>query len=260
MNSTATDSSFARLSSRAHLTWFVHLFKSCVKQHHRELINPLRRFIPEDAVVLDVGGHAGQFAKLFARMAPKGHVYTVEPGSYALSIMRPAIRFNRLRNITILPVGLSDSPGTVTLHVPIKKSGSIGYGLSHIADITEQRDHRPSISDTISLTTIDRIAVSEDLRRLDFIKADIEGWEFRMIAGAEQTLLRFRPSLMVEVTSETLARAGDTPESLFSYFASIDYDGYILEPDMKRFQPVELARKNDVFFVPSERSSIMVRP
>ena len=260
MNSTATDSSFARLSSRAHLTWFVHLFKSCVKQHHRELINPLRRFIPEDAVVLDVGGHAGQFAKLFARMAPKGHVYTVEPGSYALSIMRPAIRFNRLRNITILPVGLSDSPGTVTLHVPIKKSGSIGYGLSHIADITEQRDHRPSISDTISLTTIDRIAVSEDLRRLDFIKADIEGWEFRMIAGAEQTLLRFRPSLMVEVTSETLARAGDTPESLFSYFASIDYDGYILEPDMKRFQPVELARKNDVFFVPSERSSIMVGP
>ena len=211
----------------------------------------------DDSLVLDAGGHAGQFAKLFARMAPKGRVYTVEPGSYALSIMRPAIRFNRLCNITILPVGLSDSPGTVTLHVPVKKSGSIGYGLSHIADITEQRAHRPSISDTISLTTIDRFAESEALRRLDFIKADIEGWEFRMIVGAEQTLSRFRPILMVEVASETLARAGDTPDSLFSYFSSIDYDGYILEPDMQRFHPVELARNNDVFFVPSERSSIM---
>lgn len=257
MNLTTTDSSPARLSSRAKLTWFAHLFKACVKQHHCELITPLRRFIPEDAVVLDVGGHAGQFAKLFARMAPKGHVYTVEPGSYALSIMRPAIRFSRLRNITLLPVGLSDSPGTVTLHVPIKKSGSIGYGLSHIADITEQRAHRPSLSDTISLTTIDRFVESEALKRLDFIKADIEGWEFRMIIGAEQTLLRFRPSLMVEVVSETLARVGDTPESIFSYFASIDYDGYILAPDMKRFQPVKLARNDDVFFVPSERSSIM---
>ena len=250
-------SSSARLSSRARLTWFAHLFKSCVKQHHRELIIPLRRFIPDDAVVLDAGGHAGQFAKLFARMAPNGHVYTVEPGSYALSIMRPAIRFNRLRNITILPVGLSDSPGTATLHVPVKESGSLGYGLSHITDITEQRARRPSISDSISLTTIDRIAVSEDLRRLDFIKADIEGCELRMIVGAEQTLLRFRPNLMVEVNSEALARVGDTPDSLFSYFASIDYHGYILDPDMQRFHPVKLARNNDVFFVPSERSSIM---
>ncbi len=250
-------SSSTRLSSRARLTWLAHLYKSCVKQHHRELITSLRRFIPEDAVVLDVGGHAGQFAKLFARMAPKGHVYTVEPGSYALSILRPAVRFNRLRNITILPVGVSDSPSTATLQVPVKKSGSIGYGLGHIADFTKQCAHRPSIIDAISLTTIDRIAVSENLKRLDFIKADIEGWELRMIVGAEQTLLRFRPSLMVEVVSDALARAGDTPESLFSYFASIDYDGYILEPQSQRFHPVKLARSNDVFFVPSERSSIM---
>jgi FkbM family methyltransferase len=63
--------------------------------------------------------------------------------------------------------------------------------LSHIAAITEHRAHRPSISDPISLTTIDRFVVSEDLERLDFIKADIEGWELRMIVGAEQTLLRF---------------------------------------------------------------------
>ena len=188
-------SSSTRLSSRARLTWLAHLFKSCVKQHHRELITSLRRFIPEDAVVLDVGGHAGQFAKLFARMAAKGHVYTVEHGSYALSILRPAVRFNRLRNITILPVGVSDSPSTATLQVPVKKSGSIGYGLGHIADFTKPCAQRPSIIDAISLTTIDRIAVSENLKRLDFIKADIEGWEFRMIVGAEQTLLRFRPAL-----------------------------------------------------------------
>ena len=239
------------------MTWFAHLFKACVKQHHRELITPLRRFFPDDAVVLDAGGHAGQLAKLFARRAPNGHVYTVEPGSYALSILRPAIRFNRLRNITILPIGLSDSPGTATLQVPVKKSGSLGYGLSHIADITEQRAHRPSISDPISLTTIDRFVVSEDLSRLDFIKADIEGWEFRMIVGAEQTLSRFRPNLMVEVKGDALAKAGDTPESLFSHFASIDYRGYLLTPDNRRFHPVEIARNNDVFFVPSERSSIM---
>jgi hypothetical protein len=62
---------------------------------------------------------------------------------------------------------------------------------------------------------------------------------------------------MVEVNSKALAKAGDTPEALFSHFASIDYRGYILTPDKQRFHPVEIAQNNDVFFVPSERSSIM---
>ena len=144
--------------------------------------------------------------------------------------------------------------------MPVKNGGSIGYGLGHIADNTKQRAQRPSIGDTISLTTIDRIALSENLSRLDFIKADIEGWEFRMILGADQTLLRFRPSLMVEVASEALARAGDTPDSLFSFFGPIDYGGYIWEPDSQRFHAVKLAQNSDVFFVPSERSSIMAGP
>jgi len=44
---------------RARLTWLAHLFKACFKQHHRELRAPLSRFIGPDAVVFDVGAHAG---------------------------------------------------------------------------------------------------------------------------------------------------------------------------------------------------------
>lgn len=78
-----------------------------------------------------------------------------------------------------------------------------------------------------------------------------------MIMGAERTLSRFRPSLMVEVNGDALGKAGDTPESLFSHFGSIDYRGYVLGPDMQRFHPVDLERDADVLFVPSERSSMM---
>jgi hypothetical protein len=40
--------------------FFAHLFKAVCKQHHRELLPLLRPLIPADAVVLDVGAHAGQ--------------------------------------------------------------------------------------------------------------------------------------------------------------------------------------------------------
>lgn len=97
------------ISLRARMTYLAHLYKACMKQHHRPLMPALRRVVPEDAVVLDCGAHAGQFTKLFAAMAPKGHIYAVEPGSYAFSILRRAVAFNRLGNVTVKRLGLSDS-------------------------------------------------------------------------------------------------------------------------------------------------------
>ena len=93
------------LSPKARLSWCAHLFKACTKQHHRELRAPLSQLIDKNSVILDVGSHAGQFAKLFAQLGPDGHVYAFEPGSYALSILRPAIRFNRL-SVPPVPAGM----------------------------------------------------------------------------------------------------------------------------------------------------------
>ena len=236
------------------MTWLVHLFKACAKQHHRELVASLRPFIPTDGVALDVGGHAGQFAKLFARMAPDGKVYTVEPGIYALSILRPAVRLNRLGNITILPVGLGDAPGQATLHVPIKQSGSIGFGLGHIRRDGAADECRETLDHDISLITVDDLIEQEPVTRLDFIKADIEGFELRMVHGARRTLARFRPALMLEVDQRRLARAGDTPADLYAFFADLNYGAYRLTLGRQAFVPAEPSQAGDVFFVPRERS------
>ena len=249
------------LSWRARLTWLIHLFKACVKQHHRELAASFHPFIPADGVVLDVGGHAGQYAKLFARMAPNGNVYSVEPSTYALSILRPAIRFNRLSNITVLPVGLSDAPGRATLHTPIKRSGSVGFGLAHIKRNPTVNKSDATLNQTISLTTVDDLIEREGLTRFDFIKADIEGFEMRMICGAKRTLSRFRPTLMVEINRRRLTRAGDTPEGLYTFLTRLDYDAFQLTPGLRAFAPADPTQSGDVFFIPRERvSSLQMGP
>ena len=72
----------ATLSWRARASYFAHAFKAVTRQHHTELKPALAPYIPRDAVVADVGGHSGPFAKLFAGLAPDGTVYTFEPGAY----------------------------------------------------------------------------------------------------------------------------------------------------------------------------------
>ncbi len=208
------------LTPRQQLTWCAHFFKAATKQHHRELLPLLRQHIGSDAVVIDVGAHAGQFAKLFAGLAPQGHVYAFEPGAYARSILQPMVRLRRLKNVTVVAAGLSDGAGEATLSLPIKRSGSLGFGLGHLGPSS---DSRAVHSETVPLIALDRFVVEAGLTRLDFIKADIEGWEVRLLEGARASLARFRPALMLELVTEHLARAGDRPESAVALLQSSGY-------------------------------------
>ena len=246
------------LDPRARLTWFAHLFKSCVKQHHLELRPALSQLIRSDSVILDVGSHAGQFAKLFARLAPNGHVYAFEPGSYALSILQPAIRFGRFDNVTVFPHGLGDGPAELHLSVPIKPSGSVGYGLSHVSAANADSDGERRVGwryveESIRISTIDDVVAAQRIDRVDFIKADIEGWEMRMLVGAEATILRDHPALMIEVVDEHLARAGDSSEALFNLLTGFGYRAFKLDGQLNHYVEITRPEDNDVFFVTGER-------
>ena len=49
----------------------------------------------------------------------------------------------------------------------------------------------------VPLTTIDKIVAELGLPRVDFIKMDIEGAEANALAGARDTLTRFKPRLAI---------------------------------------------------------------
>src|SRR5690349_13929800 len=110
--------------------WIAHLAKALLRQHHREDEHYLRALLPEDAVVIDVGAHAGQYTKLFAKIASRGQVYAFEPGTYALSILRKVVRARRLSNVRLMPVALSDSEGEIAFNLPLKRGKRFGFGIA----------------------------------------------------------------------------------------------------------------------------------
>lgn len=205
---------------RARVTYYAHLFKALTKQHHGELVPKLKPYIPDDAIIVDIGAHAGQFSKLFSKMAPAGHIYAFEPGAYALSILKKVKAVKGLRNVTIVPYGLSDTAGEASLHTPIKNSGSLGFGLSSLS--SESKTGR-SHATPISLTTLDTYFEASPPAKINFIKADIEGWELNMLKGAQKTLARYRPAVMLEINDAALAKAGTNKQALVDYMQSQGY-------------------------------------
>lgn len=237
---------FSDLTWRAKASYVAHAFKAAAKQHHKWMRPLLSSYIGAEAVILDIGGHAGQYAKLFARIARHGQVYSFEPSSYACSILRLAVRINGFSNIRLVAKGLSDQPGNLVLHTPLKDNGTFRYGLAHMGEIDRAGLYHHQ---EVPVTTIDRFVADEGLERLDFIKMDVEGLEKRILEGGAQTITRHRPVMLLELVDEQLSHAGDSLEATWELLESWGYRPATFF-DENKLTPLEAPRDGDVFWLP----------
>lgn len=210
-----------KLTRKQKISYFNHLFKVLTRSHHTVLRPLFASMLGNDAVVLDVGGHAGQFTKLFSQLVPHGKVFTFEPSIYSRSILQSMAGLKFLQNVYLLPFGLSDRPEQAVIHTPLKKRGSLGYGLAFVG--STENTQRQLVASEILLSTLDLVVETLAIERVDLIKADIEGSELRMLLGARQTLLRFRPILLLEVSDDALARNGHDSGQLLALLRECGY-------------------------------------
>lgn len=235
------------MALRQRLDYLRHLAVACTQQHHRELAPLFRPYVPEGGTVIDVGAHAGQFAKLFSQMVgPTGRVCAFEPSGYTRAILEHALRFNRCGNVEVYALGLSDRPGELVLHTPVKRGGLRGFGLASFGGVGAAAA-RGEIAETVPVTTLDAFVRSNALR-VDFIKADIEGWEGRLLRGARQVLRTQRPAIFIELNREMLARAGDDVDRVFADMAALGYRART-SPDRRAVAAYE--GRGDYLFTPA---------
>jgi len=236
---------FMGLTLRAKLTYLAHLVKGVTKQHHVWMKFLLRKFIDKDSIILDIGGHSGQYAKLFARLAPHGKVYSFEPGSYPRSIFKLSVRFNRLHNVEVVSKGLGAEPGMLSLVTPLKENGVFRFGLAHLGT---KENCISAETEEVTVTSIDMFAVDYGLQGLDFIKIDVEGWEAQILKGGSKTIRRYCPTLLVELVANQLSRTGDDLETIWAMLLSWGYNPYV-HIDEYTLVPHPAPRDGDTFWV-----------
>ena len=131
-----------------------------------------------DDVVIDCGAAEGVFS-----MSVEGRckaVYAVEPMPRYVSALQRT--FNETNTVEILPFALSDRFGEAT----IVESGP----LSSI-DIPKKGD-----SVTVKSATVDGLFFEKGIE-VNFMKADLEGHEMHMLAGAENTIREYLPKIAI---------------------------------------------------------------
>lgn len=233
-------------------SWLAHSFKATFKQHHKDQIDAFRKLIPTDGVVFDVGAHGGQYSKIFSKLAANGTVYCIEPGSYARTVLRPALWWNNCKNCVVLPIALDNVNQLTTLSMPEKRKNVFGFGLTRLSsEIGDSEDRYKLVKDVCAAFTIDEVIRVLSIERLDFIKADIEGFELNMLQGAEKTLKQMKPAVYLEVNDAYLQRASATKEMIWAHMTALGYLPYRVDADTHRFIELDpkVAEGGDILWI-----------
>ena len=91
----------------------------------------------------------------------------------------------------------------------------------------------------IVLNSIDNFVESNKISRVDFIKADIEGFERYMLKGATKTLKRFAPKLAI-----CTYHLPDDPEVLKKIILEANSNYHIIQKQKKLFASVPKLNQN----------------
>lgn len=173
------------------------------------LFDTIKSMPHKGKVIYDIGAHIGFHSFNFARLVGKeGKVYSFEPNVKNFERFNLILDENKdLKNITkVYNVAISDKIDTVEFNIntDVESGRSTGSFLEN-ADPFWSKDsykNRGFIKTEVKSITLDSFEKELNIPdKPDIIKIDVEGAEYLVLKGAEQTLLSKKPILFIEVHS-----------------------------------------------------------
>jgi FkbM family methyltransferase len=162
----------------------------------------LRRQHHGDGVVaLDCGANVGVHTVEWAKcMEGWGEVIAVEAQERIYYALAGNIALNNCFNARAMHAAVGDTVGEIAIPVPNylmpSSFGSLELKQREKTEFIGQPiDYAAGPKQTVRLLTIDSL----NLKRLDFLKLDVEGMELEALAGASETIQRCAPALLIEV-------------------------------------------------------------
>ncbi|MDA8052957.1 MAG: FkbM family methyltransferase [Deltaproteobacteria bacterium] len=137
-------------------------------------------------IVIDAGAYYGETAFWFLKyIGSDGKVYAFEPSDSNFRSLKENVENNKVKNIEPIKMGLGREERELFLFNAESSSYFVDANLINTSKIR--------------ITTIDKFAEEHKLKSVGFIKMDIEGSEMDALAGAKETITRYKPKLAISV-------------------------------------------------------------
>lgn len=151
--------------------------------------------------IIDVGAHVGLWSRPMIRRANTKYIWAFEPNKSVRECY--VLNMGGFDNYSIFPVALGHKNTKGYLNVETDNSGNTNV--------------HPTKSGNTEIRTLD----SYNFKNVDYIKVDVEGFEYNFLQGATDTLNRCRPFVHLEMKSKNMRT---TKEEFKRFMKNIGYN------------------------------------
>lgn len=170
--------------------------------------------------VLDVGANIGFHTLYFSDLVgPSGRVIAFEPVPVNFSALTANINLNTAANIEPLNIALGLVNAETDIHIDREATNPGAYNLFEEGEKNTR----------ITIAVADDFIPSLNIREINLVKIDVEGFEYQVIKGMQHTLAKYKPTVVFEYERDYICRNGDDPSLIFELFSKLGYSLFSID-------------------------------
>jgi FkbM family methyltransferase len=169
--------------------------------------------------VYDVGAFQGLLALFFASRAKA--VICFEPNTQNHKRLTENLALNGIKNVEVRKVGVGARRETLRMVGSPLMPGGASVDEKTVQELL--RAGAGTAVEEISVVALDEEIAAASLAAPDFIKIDIEGFEYEALVGARHTLESHKPALFLEMHGETMREKRRKVAEIVAFLWDLNY-------------------------------------
>lgn len=148
--------------------------------------NFVAAFLKPGMTVVDAGANIGLYTLMSSVLVgPTGRVHAFEPGQLTFKRLQRNLDLNQCKNVVANRIALSNTREQMFLRIDPAHPALDGHRfVQPVKDV----GHPTSTDEIVECQTLDDYFSSAEVRKVDFMKIDVEGAELSLLQGAEKML------------------------------------------------------------------------
>lgn len=179
----------------------------------------LRKYIKNGDIVVEAGANNGSETILLSYLVgSNGQVFAFEPIPKICEILRKNIELNNFQDrveIEEIALGKNIDARTGFYLMP---DDAPNQGMSSKYKFAEAGNKI-----IVNETTLDSFAEKKGINKIDFIKMDIQGSELDLILGAEKTIKKFKPVILLEIDRNSIKNTNYSVKEIWNILTDLGY-------------------------------------
>jgi FkbM family methyltransferase len=184
--------------------------------HEPDTTKFVSKYIKTGMNCIDVGANIGYYSTLYSKNVGKhGKVISLEPSPINFKFLKSNLENQKMNNFICDNVAAGEKIDSVDFCLDLRANKCF---------ILTGNELMPPDYEIIKVPvkTIDQVVTDEKLKKIDFIKIDVEGYEWKTLEGGFKSIKLFKPTVQIEIHFPKIGL--QTTLKIFNFFKDEKYD------------------------------------